>query len=327
MLQLKVMNMERGDLVEQYFRLGFSQKEILSFLSLRHNIKISHRSLKRMLRRRGLYRRKYFTNLEVIVSFLQREVQRSSQLHGYRWMHLRCLQHGFTVTQDVIRLALNAVDPHGVDIRRRRRLRRRAYFNHGPNFLWHLDSYDKLKRYGICINGCIDGFSRYIIWLKAGLTNNNNPKVIASYYYEAITLLKGYPRTIRADCGTENGYVENMQRFLKEMTDSNSPAFLYGRSTANQRIESWWSQLRNHNAQFWINLFEKLKADGYYDGLYLDKSVLQFCFMDLIQVISNDQYQCFVYTVFQNFALLIQKILIWLHPAKLYCYKEKTTFY
>lgn len=278
-----------SNLIEQYFRLGFSHKEILSFLSLRHNIQISHRSLKRILRRRRLYRRKYFTDLEVILSFLQEEVQKSPQLHGYRWMHLRCLQQGFTVTQNAIRLTLKEVDPHGVDIRKRRRLRRRAYFNRGPNFLWHLDSYDKLKPYGICINGCIDGFSRYIIWLKAGLTNNN-PKVIASYYYEAITLLKGYPRTIRADCGTENGHVESMQRFLKEMRDTNSPAFIYGRSTGNQRIESWWSQLRQHNAQFWINLFEKLKADGYYDGLHLDKSVLQFCFMDLIQVINNYCY-------------------------------------
>lgn len=275
--------MERNDLIEQYFRLGFSHKEILSFLYLRHNIQISHRSLKRILRARRLYRRKHFTDLEVILSFLQGEVQRSSPLHGYRWMHLRCLQQGFTVTQNTIRLALKALDPHGVDIRRRRRLRRRAYFNRGPNFLWHLDSYDKLKPYGICINGCIDGFSRYIIWLKAGLTNNN-PKVVASYYYEAVTLLKGYPRTICADCGTENGHIENMQRFLKEMSDTNSPAFIYGRSTGNQRIEWWWSQLRQHNAQFWINLFEKLKADGYYDGLYLDKSILQFCFMDLIQV-------------------------------------------
>ena len=27
----------------------------------------------------------------------------------------------------------------------------------GPNYLWHMDSYDKLKPYGISIHGCIDG--------------------------------------------------------------------------------------------------------------------------------------------------------------------------
>lgn len=55
--------------------------------------------------------------------------------------------------------------------RSRRRLQRRVYHNKGPNYLWHLDAYDKLKPYGICIHGCIDGFSRHIMWLKAGTVN------------------------------------------------------------------------------------------------------------------------------------------------------------
>ena len=46
----------------------------------------------------------------------------------------------------------------------------------GPNFLWHLDGYDKLKQFGFAIHGCIDGFSRFIIWLESASTNND-PKV------------------------------------------------------------------------------------------------------------------------------------------------------
>lgn len=212
--------MEVDHLIEEYFRLGLSQKEILSFLLLRHNICLSLRTLKRILKRKRLYKRKNYTNLEEILFFLQAELQKSSQLHGYKWMHLRCLQSGYVVTQNTVRLILSMLDPVGVEIRRRRRLRRRMYFNKGPNYMWHLDSYDKLKPYGICINGCIDGYSRYIVWLSAG-TTNNDPKVIASYYYETVTLLNGYPRTIRADRGTENGHVESMQRFLKERSGSN----------------------------------------------------------------------------------------------------------
>ncbi len=30
-------------------------------------------------------------------------------------------------------------------------------FFQGPNFVWHLDGYDKLSQYGLCIHGCIDG--------------------------------------------------------------------------------------------------------------------------------------------------------------------------
>jgi len=28
----------------------------------------------------------------------------------------------------------------------------------GPNYLWHVDGYDKLKPFGMAISGCIDGF-------------------------------------------------------------------------------------------------------------------------------------------------------------------------
>ncbi|CAH1115627.1 unnamed protein product [Psylliodes chrysocephalus] len=96
------------------------------------------------------------------------EIKKCGQLHGYRWMYLKCLQKNLVVTQDIDRELLGLLDPEGVEIRKR--LRRRQYHNKGPNYLWHIDSYDKLKPYGICINGCIDGFSRHIIWLRAGPT-------------------------------------------------------------------------------------------------------------------------------------------------------------
>ncbi len=37
------------------------------------------------------------------------------------------------------------------------------------NMQWpqHVDSFDKLKPYGIAINGCTDGFSRHIMWMEA----------------------------------------------------------------------------------------------------------------------------------------------------------------
>lgn len=165
------------DLIQYYFFEGLYYDEILGFLTMRHNISISFRTLKRILKRHRLFRRKHFINFNSVIEFLREQVESSGQLHGFRWMHLRCIRSGFTVTRNTIRLALQFLDPHGVNIRRRRRLRRRQYSNKGPNFLWHLDSYDKLKSYGITINGCIDEFSRYIIWLKA-LATNSDPKVM-----------------------------------------------------------------------------------------------------------------------------------------------------
>ena len=28
----------------------------------------------------------------------------------------------------------------------------------GPNYVWHMDRYDKLSPYGLAIHGCIDGY-------------------------------------------------------------------------------------------------------------------------------------------------------------------------
>lgn len=48
-----------------------------------------------------------------------------------------------------------------------------------------MDSYDKLQPYEIAINGCIDGFSHYVVWMEAYRTNND-PKVIADYFITSI---------------------------------------------------------------------------------------------------------------------------------------------
>ncbi|KAM6514324.1 hypothetical protein FALCPG4_015472 [Fusarium falciforme] len=38
----------------------------------------------------------------------------------------------------------------------------------GPNFMWPLDGYEKLKNFGFSIYACIDTYSRAIIWIYVG---------------------------------------------------------------------------------------------------------------------------------------------------------------
>ena len=59
-----------------------------------------------------------------------------------------------------------------------------------PNYVWHVDGYDKLKPYGFCIHGAIDGYSRLILWLEV-LNSNNSSGVIAKYYLDALANLGG----------------------------------------------------------------------------------------------------------------------------------------
>ncbi|KAK2810384.1 hypothetical protein Q5P01_000407 [Channa striata] len=269
--------------IELYFELGLKYKDIKSVLSSKHNFHISERHLKRILRARGYSRRKAYSDLADMVDFIRNQLQNSGQLHGYRWMYVKCRKHGLRVRKDDVRLVLKELDPRGVSLRQARRLRRRNYFSKGPNFIWHLDSYDKLKPYGICVNGCIDGFSRKIIWLNA-YTTNSDPKLIGGYYMESVQRLGGCPRVVRGDLGTENGYVRGFQRFLRPtQPDDPLDSYLEGASTANQRIEYWWGFLRRQCVQFWLALLGNLRENGLFDGGLLDKSLLQFCCLGLIQ--------------------------------------------
>ena len=107
------------------------------------------------------------------------------------WQRL-VTDHGLAVCKDTVRYVLRILDPDGVDRRLRRRLQRRQYKGRGPNFIWHIDGYDKLKPFGFSIHGCIDGYSRRIMWLEVG-TSNNNPTVIARYFIDCIAELGGLP--------------------------------------------------------------------------------------------------------------------------------------
>ena len=87
----------------------------------------------------------------------------------------RCVENGMSIRKEDVRM-----DPEGTELRRRRRLSPRAYSMlaaKGPNCICHVDSYDKLKPVGICINGAIDGFSRRMLWLNAYNTSSD-PKVV-----------------------------------------------------------------------------------------------------------------------------------------------------
>ena len=115
--------MDRDELITLYFNLGFTQKETLYFLISKHDILLSLRHLRRILKRLSLYRRQYSDIVDVAV-FIYEKLTTSSQLHGYRWMHSLCAANGLKVSRDRVRLLLQILDPVGVDQRRRHRLQR-----------------------------------------------------------------------------------------------------------------------------------------------------------------------------------------------------------
>ena len=279
-------NNDREELVELHFHMGLNNKEILYSLAHNHGIVVSLRTLKRITKTCGLFRRKHYSDIADVATFILSQCEDAGSGHGYRWMHLKCIHNGLNVPQRTVRLLMGILDPKGAEKRKLGRLKRRTYHSAGPNALWHVDGNDKLKPYGICIHGCIDGFSRNIIWLEAWHTNND-PRVIAGYFVSAVRKQNGSPERVRADAGTENTHLKQMQIFLRsDHVDrfAGGRSYVQGTSTANQRIEFFWGILRKEALNFWIDLFKQLQHDGYYTGDFLDRSLIQFCFLNLIQV-------------------------------------------
>ena len=276
----------RDELIEEYFNMGFTNQEIINCLLLNNGISISPRHLKRILAKRNLRRRRS-SPFNEIIDAIQQELDGSGSIVGYRSMWQRLVVgYRLSVTKEFVRKALRIMDPEGVDKRLRHRLQRRQYSSKGPNYLWHLDGYDKLKPFGFCIHGCIDGYSRMIMWLQVGRTNNH-PGVIAGYFLDCVEKIEGTASVIRADMGTENCRISAIQLYLRhEGRDSmaGEKSFLYGRSVSNQRIEAWRGQLRRGASDWWISHFKDLRDTGLYsDTNVVHVECLIFCYMNIIR--------------------------------------------
>ena len=181
---------------------------------------------------------------------------------------------------------MKTIYPEGAESKKAHKLKRRVYVSQGPNFIWHIDGYDKLKAFGFPIHGAIDGSRRKILWPNI-CPSNNNLYIISYFYVNCISNLKCVPRTIKCDRGNEK-VVAGMQRsFRAEHQNSMSghSRFLLGSSTNNPRIESWWSILKRQSNAWWIkDLKEDLQDEGLFDSsLNHHKECMKFCFSGILQ--------------------------------------------
>lgn len=208
---------------------------------------MSLRSLKSKLKKLSLFRQRHYTPPHLVRAAIEEELKGPGQHYGYRlmWQTLR-QKYCMTVRRDDVMALMAELDPSGVQLRARRRFIRRVYSSCGPNYVWHADGYDKLKPYGLAISGCIDGYSRKVLWLVCQ-ASNKDPGVIAQNYVQCVSEFGKIPMRLRTDCGTENGTMVAMHCTLRSShTDdfAGAASHMYGSSTANQRIESWWSYFR-----------------------------------------------------------------------------------
>ena len=108
---------------------------------------------------------------------------------------------GILVQCDGLRAAINRVDLENTALRWAAVITRRVYSVPWPNSLWHIDGHHSLIRWGFVTHGCIDGFSRMIIFLRRS-TNNRADTIMSSF--EIATRQFGVPSRVRGDHGGEN---------------------------------------------------------------------------------------------------------------------------
>ncbi|KAG9263170.1 hypothetical protein AMEX_G23174 [Astyanax mexicanus] len=99
---------------------------------------------------------------------------------------------------------------------------------------------------------------------------------------------------LRTDCGTDNGVMAATHCALRSdhMDEfAGARSHMYGSSTSNQRIESWWSCFRKQKTQFWMDLFSDLRERHLFNGSYEDTCLLRYSFLEVLQKELDDYKQ------------------------------------
>ena len=280
---------DEKEIISYYFMKGYKYATIVLFLRLHHNTEFSIRTLKRRLQTYGLQRKICYITEDSLKQIILREIEGPAAAKDYRalWSSLK-VSYRVNIKRDVVMKLLRELDPNGSENRKAHCLRRRQYVSVGPNFYWHAYGYGKLKPYGLPIHGCVDGFSRKILWLKISKTNND-PIVPAYFFIETVKKMGFCPQYFRTDCGTENGIIARIQSFFLMSED----AHRYRTSISNQRIEHWLSHMRKGFTNCLIEFFKDLVNENIFiPGNQTHLECSWFVFSSLLQT-ELDEFSCY----------------------------------
>ena len=242
-----------AETLEDLRGLGFSWEKISRMFG------VSRWTIYRRVQSYGLKNVAQFSSLpdaqldQLVLDYLNRHGRTTGRtyLAGY------LMSLGLRVQRRRVRESLTRVDPVNTALRWGIVVSRRKYSVPWPNSLWHLDGHHSLIRWGLVIHGCIDGFSRRIVFLRC--SDNNLSQTVLELFLKAIEKDGFWPSRIRVDYWVENLLVCDA---MVEGRGEGRGSFIPGPSTRNQRIERLWREVFRCVCHLFYYVFYAMEDTG-----------------------------------------------------------------
>ncbi|KAJ7446098.1 hypothetical protein FB451DRAFT_1355111 [Mycena latifolia] len=239
--------------IQHYWKMQKNDKEIVRLLNA-HHIDSSKYGLgltrfRKIRESLGLFRsRKEGHDVESIRPALLRLREQYPKAGAREIVSLLFHEENMNVSRNIVTDYFSIYEPELVKERRKNRLRRKRFWAAGVNDLWAVDQHDKWKyKFGLALHSGIDPFIGRIHWMKIWWTNSN-PRLILSYYLDAVEELGLMPLVSQSDPGSENFGLANGHTLLRHLHDPDLKGTLqhrWMREKKNVMPEIGWSQLRH----------------------------------------------------------------------------------
>jgi hypothetical protein len=249
---------------------------------------ISINALRRHMRAVGFAPKHPFTGDQVLAALERLFIDPCCNSFGVTFAEgsLRS-EFGMVVRRSQIRSCLKQLDPEGHRARAKQAAKTSFEYNvPGPRSLYHADGHEKIaKLWGIWIHGCIDGYSRYIVYLVAA--SDKLATTVRDIFVEACDR-EGWPSRGRWDKGSENrlailALIDHHYDEARPETLTRGSA-ITGRSVQNCRIEYLWRFVKTHvSSKFRATFFEMQRRGLLNPNSEIDLFYLQFVFLPIVQ--------------------------------------------